>query len=68
MGGREASVLDGTDAVAEVELGAGSSELVGTLVVAVGLRSCMRRLASESTLASLIPALMRGARSSRISL
>ena len=38
VGEREVSVLDGTDAVAEVELGAGSSGLVGTLVVAVGLR------------------------------
>ena len=42
VGEREAPVLDGTDAVADVELGAGSSGLVGTLVV---LRSCMRRLA-----------------------
>ena len=39
VGGREAPVLDRTDAV---ELGAG---LVGTLVEAVGLRSYMRRLA-----------------------
>ena len=45
VGEREVSVLDGTDAVAEVELGAGSSWLVGALVVAVRLRSCMRRLA-----------------------
>ena len=39
---REAPVLDGTDAVAEVELSAGSSGLVGALLVAVGLRTCMR--------------------------
>ena len=59
---KEASALDRTDAVAEVNLGAGS---IGTLVVAVGLRSWMRRLARLSTVAARIPALISGARSSR---